>query len=53
MATAGSAVLDGAFVGLGSFFVFLELIYHVIPRNRALPADTAGDAGATCDREDS
>ena len=31
MATASSAVLDGAFVGLGSFFVFLELLYHVLP----------------------
>ena len=50
---ASDTVLDGTLVGLGSFFAFLELIYHVIPRNRALPADTAGDAGATCDREDS
>ena len=47
---ASDTALDGTLVGLGSFFVFLELIYHVIPRNRALPADTAG---ATCDEEDS
>jgi hypothetical protein len=26
-------VLDGVLVGLGSFFVFLELLYHVVPRD--------------------
>lgn len=32
-------VLDGVFVGLGSFFVFLELLYHVLPPK----ADQAGE----------
>ena len=33
MAAANPVLLDGAFVGLGSFFVFLELIYHVMPND--------------------
>ena len=35
LATTDAAVLDGVFVGLGSLFVFLELLYHVIPRDVA------------------
>ena len=35
LATVDSALLDGIFVGLGSFFVFLELLYHVVPRDVA------------------
>ena len=31
MKMASNAALDGTFVGLGSFFVFLELLYHVLP----------------------
>ena len=31
MASASDTLLDGALVGLGSFFVFLELLYHVVP----------------------
>lgn len=31
MARAGDVVLDGTLVGLGSFFVFLELLYQVLP----------------------
>ena len=33
LATTNPAVLDGVMVGLGSFFVFLELLYHVVPRD--------------------
>ena len=33
LATASPAVLDGVLVGLGSLFVFLELLYHVVPRD--------------------
>ena len=33
LAAADPALLDGVFVGLGSVFVFLELLYHVIPRD--------------------
>ncbi len=35
LATVDSALFDGIFVGLGSFFVFLELLYHVVPRDVA------------------
>ena len=31
LARVSDTVLDGVFVGLGSFFVFLELLYHVLP----------------------
>lgn len=30
---AGEAAIEGAFVGLGSLFLFLELLYHVVPRD--------------------
>ena len=33
IAKAGQAAIEGAFVGLGSLFVFLELLYHVVPRD--------------------
>ena len=35
LATVDATVLDGVFVGLGSLFVFLELLYHVVPRDVA------------------
>ena len=31
IANASDTALDGTLVGLGSFFVFLELLYHVVP----------------------
>jgi len=35
LAITNAAVLDGVFVGIGSLFVFLELLYHVIPHDVA------------------
>lgn len=35
LALAGDTFADRALVGLGSFFVFLELLYHVVPRDVA------------------
>ena len=34
MARMGDVALDGVLVGMGSFFVFLELLYQVLPPNR-------------------
>ncbi|MBQ9057671.1 MAG: hypothetical protein IJ125_00640 [Atopobiaceae bacterium] len=31
--SASDDVLDGSLVGMGSFFAFLELLYHVLPRS--------------------
>ena len=31
MARAGNVALDGALVGFGSFFIFLELLYQCVP----------------------
>ena len=31
MTKAGDTILDGALVGMGSFFIFLELLYHAVP----------------------
>ncbi len=52
IAKAGETTIEGAFVGLGSLFVFLELLYHVVPRDvggfvRAprQPAGAREDAG--------
>ncbi|MBQ9067611.1 MAG: putative ABC transporter permease [Eggerthellaceae bacterium] len=33
---AGDTKLDGSFVGLGSFYAFLLLLYHVLPKDREL-----------------
>lgn len=49
MDRAGDTVLDGTLVGLGSFFAFLELIYHVLPRDREGAASTAGASSAGTD----
>lgn len=32
-AKAGETAIEGAFVGLGSLFFYLELLYHVVPRD--------------------
>ena len=31
MAKAGDTILDGALIGMGSFFIFLELLYQAVP----------------------
>jgi hypothetical protein len=37
MAKAGNTVLDGVLVGLGSAFIFLELLYQAVPPKRLTP----------------
>lgn len=43
MDRVGDTALDGTLVGPGSFFVFLELLYHVLPRT-TITAATAVEA---------
>ena len=41
MENAGDTVLDGVLVGMGSVFIFLELLYQAVPPQKApgaLPA---------------
>ncbi len=45
---AGEAVVEGTFVGLGSLFLMLELLYHVVPRDvEGFVKAIGGRAGVT------
>ena len=44
MKRAGDTKLDGLLVGMGSLFVFLELLYQAVPPKQQLPAAEASPA---------
>ena len=43
MERAGDTKLDGILVGAGSFFLFLELLYHIVPKKQAVSDETGAE----------